>query len=270
MKPGLMILAALLLASCLDEKALVQKFAPKGDDEFARQFVELLRVGRYDEVNVMLDRTLAGASDRRKLEELHKIIDRGPPTGFELIGANTGFISAGTASKRDTTLTYQLQFRDTWVVVSIQIQTDATGPHVESASFQPVPDSLRVLNRFTLQNKSLIHYLFLAACILIPVFIIATIVVCVRSRVRRRWLWIIFILVAFGQFQLNWTTGEWGFRLISFLLLGAAFSRHSSYAPLMLSVGFPLGAVIFLLCQHRLRRKDEPPPLRAPPPLPSS
>jgi hypothetical protein len=41
--PFTLIAVGLLLAGCWSEKELIQKFAPKEDDEFARRFIELLR-----------------------------------------------------------------------------------------------------------------------------------------------------------------------------------------------------------------------------------
>jgi len=47
--------------------------------------------------------------------------------------------------------------------------------------------------------------------------------------------------------SLNWTTGNIDFQPISVLLLGAAYWRTSLFAPVILSVSLPLGAVIFML-----------------------
>lgn len=135
------------------------------------------------------------------------------------------------------------------------------GDHITAANFQPLPDSLQALNRFTFQNKSAIHYLFLVACILIPLFIMATIVVCFRSRVRRRWFWIIFIVFGITRFQLNWTTGQTAIQTTSISLLGGSFFRASCYAPIVFSFGIPAGAIIFLALCPWLLRKDEPPRL---------
>jgi hypothetical protein len=255
--------ALLMLSGCLNEKALIQKFAPKEDDEFARHFIDLIRQGRYEEANPMLDAAVAAKAGTTAFSQLHQVVDHGDPIAVELVGANIGFFKPwdGSNSKRQSNLTYQLQFQNAWALAAFVIETDPTGQHISGANFQPLTDSLQVLNRFTFQNKSAIHYLFFFACILIPLFIVAVIVLCFRSRVRRRWLWIIFILFGIMQFQLNWTTGQFVLRPISVMLLGASFFRASSYAPIVLSFGIPIGAMIFLVVRRRLRRKDEPPPV---------
>ncbi|PZR72411.1 MAG: hypothetical protein DLM52_12960 [Chthoniobacterales bacterium] len=267
MKRELLVGAALLLAGCLDQKSLVEKSAPKQDDEFARRFITLIRDGKSGEAQSMIDRRVVSIATPEELHKLHQILDKGEPAAVDLVGAQTGFFFGGTASKRDTNLTYQIKFPAAWVVADIQVQTNAAGRHVLNASCRPLPASLEVLNRFTFKGKAWIYYLFFAACLLVPLFIIAVLVLCIRSRVRRRWAWIIFILIGFTQFQLNWSTGEWSFRPASFLLLGGSGFRNGLYGPWIISFGLPAGAIIFMLLRHRLRRKGEPPPL--PPPLPA-
>jgi hypothetical protein len=259
-----------LLAGCLDQKAWIQKFAPKDDDELARRFINSIRTANYVAASAMLDHRIKAGPEQ--LNKLHAILDHGEPLNIELIAAHSQFFSAGTASKQSVQLTYQVQFRDAWTVAAVEIQQDAVGRRVVNARFDPMPDSLQALNRVTFQDKSIVHYVVFAFAIAIPLFIITTVVVCVRSRVRRRWLWIIFILLGFGQLQLNWTTGEWALRPLSFLLLGAAAFRAGFCGPWTISIAVPVGAIVFLIWRRRLRRKDEPPPLpqvptAAPPPI---
>ena len=257
---------ALFFAGCLDEKEMIRKFTPRDDDQFARQFVELIRQARYDEAAPMLEPAVAEKAGADGLTQLHRIVDHGDPIGVELIGVNTGFFKPwdNSGSSRQANLVYQIQFPDAWVVATIVVRSNAQGRQIVSAFFQPVRDNLQELNRFTLSNKSPRHYVFLAGVILVPLFIIFAVIVCIRSRVRRRWLWIPFILIGFGQVRLDWTTGQWDVQPLSFSLLGAGGMRASSYAALVLTVSIPLGAIVFLILRRRLRGKDEPPPLPDP------
>jgi hypothetical protein len=264
MKPFLPIaLAAFLLAGCFDEKQWIQKVAPKDDDEFARKFVDLVMSGQYTDADHMVDPAVTAKMGPVPWNQLRQVLNHGKPLNIELIGANIGFLRPwnSSESKREANLTYQIQFRDAWVVAALVVESSSGGKRVTNANLQPVPDSLRVLNRFTLQNKLPIQYAFLAACIGVPLFIVIALVICLFCRVRRRWLWVIFILFGFAQFQLNWTTGQMGFQPISILLLGASFFRASSYAPIVFSFGIPVGATLFLVLRRWLLRKDEPPPL---------
>jgi hypothetical protein len=268
MKRALLVISALFLVGCLNEKnerALIEKFAPREDDEFARRFVDLLREGRSDEAGSMLDPDVAAKAGVTGLNQLHQILDHGQPSAFELIGVNvTNFMPFnGSDARHRANLVYQLRFPDAWVVATVLVESKSRERHVVSVYVQPVSDSLQILNQFTLRNKSIVHYLVLAACILIPLLIVITTVLCVRTRVRRRWLWIIFILIGFVQVRFNWTTGAFDVQPLSFSLLGAGWFRASSYAPVVFTFAFPLGAIFFLICRSRLRRRGEPPPLTA-------
>ncbi|HZE13719.1 MAG TPA: hypothetical protein VE086_08180 [Chthoniobacterales bacterium] len=260
---GLVLMCGLLLNGCLDGKELIRKFAPKEDDEFARLFIERIRTARYEEAQPMLEPTVAQKAGADGLVRLHQIVDHGEPISVELIGANVGYLRPWdkSAASRQANLTYQLQFRDAWVVATMVVQNNDKGRQLVSAFFQPLPDSLEVLNRFTLKNKSIHHYLFFAAVICVPLFILFVLIVCIRSRVRFRWLWIVFIVLGFVQFRLNWTTGAWDVQPASINLFGASFMRGSSYAPWILTVSIPLGAALFLVLRSRLPRKDSPPPI---------
>jgi hypothetical protein len=255
-------LAVFALVGCVDQKAWIQKFAPKEDDQFARQFLDYVRHGRYDEAKGMLDAAVAVQAGPNGLNQLHGILDHGDPIAVELIGTNTSLFKPWNgAANRQSNLTYQLQFKDAWIVAAFIVESSGSDRRIKGVNLQPISDSLEVLNRFTLQNKSALQYAFLAACIAVPVFIIVTLIVCLFSRVRRRWLWIIFILFGIMRFQMNWTTGQTAFQLINISLFGAAFFRAGLYAPIVLSFSIPIGAILFLLLRRRLLRKDEPPDL---------
>lgn len=262
-RAALAIIAALLITSCVDQKTWIQKFAPKEDDQFARQFLELVRHAQYDEATKMLDAAVAAEAGANGLSQIHAILDHGNPIAIELIGVYTGFLKPATSApaKHQSSLTYQLQFSDAWVVAAFVVEGSGSDRHISGVNWQSLPNSLEVINRFTLQNKSLIHYAFLAACIAVPVFILVALIVCLFSRVRLRWLWVIFILFGITQFQLNWTTGQMGFQPISFLVLGASFFRSGLYGPIVFSFGIPVGAILFLALRRWLLRKDEPPSL---------
>lgn len=248
MKLPLAIVSSVLLVGCLDQKALVQRFVPKEDDDFARRFIDRIRDKQYAEAEAMLDESIR-AQASSKLWKLHVIVDHGQAVAFDTIASFVGFFKPWNGpAKRQVSLAYQIQFPDAWVVADIVVESSGQERRIKTANFQPISDSLQVLNAFTFKNKSIIHFLFFVACILIPIFMIVTIVLCVRSRVRRRWLWISFIVIGLVQFQLNWSTGAWTIQPISFSLLGAAYFRPGLYGPWTLKFAIPIGAIIFLTC----------------------
>jgi hypothetical protein len=259
------VLAAFVLTGCIDQKAWIQKFVPKDDDALARRFIESVRNKRYDEAKVMLAPEIRGGADN-DLQKMQAVVDHGAPQSSELIACFTNYSgSPAGKSTKQVDLTYQIHFTNAWTLVEVVVRPSNEGHFVAGAHFNALPTSLEFLNRFTVENKTPIHLVFLVACIAGPLFIIVTVVVCLFSRVRRRWLWIIFILFGLTQFQLNWTSGQTEFRPISFLLLGASFFRAGLYAPIVFSFGIPLGALVFLALRRWLLIKDDSSGAPAPP-----
>lgn len=260
-----------LINACVDQKATLQKFLPKDDDAFARRFIDLLRVSRYGEAESLLDTATRNQLKAGDLDRLHGIVDHGEPIAFETIGWNFVFFKPWNSSKttRTVNLTYQLQFPDAWVLAEVVLISAGEGTRVSGVHFQPLPDSLEILNRFTFNGKGALHYVFFAACILIPLFMLFTAAICMRSRVRRRWLWIIFILIGLVQFQFNWSTEALNVQPIAVSLLGAGYWRQGLYAPWILKFAIPIGAIVFWILRSRLRRQGDPPSLPTPPRPPS-
>jgi hypothetical protein len=101
-------------------------------------------------------------------------------------------------------------------------------------------------------GRSIWHYLFLLLTIVVPLFCIVSATVCLRSKVRRKWLWIMFILFGFVSFQLNWTTGQIVLEPLSLQFLGSSIA----YGPWMISFSLPLGGFLVLLLRKKLLPKE--------------
>jgi hypothetical protein len=254
----LLFYVGLLLAGC-NYNTLLQKIVPKGDDAFARRFLNAVRTGDYTAAEQMLVPSLRNAKSESGLRAINRVLARGEPVSVEVIGCNLFTNASSQGTTRTTNLSYQIRFPDAWAAGNVAVghQGDATA--IVDTHFQSIPNSLEILNRFTFAGKSAVHYLVLAVCIAVPLLILATLIICIRSRIRRKWLWIIFILLGFMQFQFDWASGHFSVQPISFLLFGASAFRSSPYAPWVLGFAVPIGAIIFLLFRRRLLLDDATP-----------
>jgi len=247
----LVAIAGLLLAGC-DQKALLQKFVPKDDDAFARRFLDAVRTGNYTTADQMLDSSLRGAQSENGLRELNRGLAHGEPVSVEIIGSNVFVNSSSQGTTRTTNLSYQIHFSDSWAVGNVAVGHPSGAMSVVDSHFHPIPDSLEVLNRFTFTGKSVVHYLVFATCIIVPLLILVALIMCLRSRLHRKWLWIIFILLGFIQFRFDWSSARFSVQPISFALFGASCFRAGPYAPWILGFAIPVGAISFLLLRPRL------------------
>jgi len=252
MKFFVFALASLLLTGCGDEKAMLQKFIPKDDDATARSFIKLVQTGEYGLAEQMLAPKVRGNQANDELVKIHELLDQGQPVEILTIGFNTTIFRTLSQETKKTNLVYQFQFRHTWVVGNVLLSRESDATYVLGAHFHPVRDSLEVLNRFTFDGKTPLHYTVLAFCFLIPAFILYALVVCIRSPVRRKWLWIIFIVLGLFEFRFDWTTGLYDFKPISLLLFGVGVVQSSPYAPWVFELALPIGALVFLMRRRKL------------------
>lgn len=137
---------------------------------------------------------------------------------------------------------------------------------ISNITVTPAERRPSTFNDFTLEGKGWLHYLVLSLLIGVPVLMIATAILCfVEKRVRYRWLWIPFILFGLWGFSFNWTTGAVAadlvrigpqgvyFNFISLHLLGAGFATAGYFQPWILTIGSPVGAIVYLV--RRRNRK---------------
>jgi hypothetical protein len=67
---------------------------------------------------------------------------------------------------------------------------------------------------------------------------------------KKKWLWLIFIVVGIGKLFVNWTTGQVFFTPLA-IQLPPAGANAQLYGPWLVYVSIPLGAIIFLIMRKR-------------------
>lgn len=80
------------------------------------------------------------------------------------------------------------QFTNAWVLAAVTIDTAGENKTLTGINVNPIPKSLGELNAFTLSGKSVTHYILLAITVAVPVFIVWVIVLCARTKIRKKWL----------------------------------------------------------------------------------
>ncbi len=121
---------------------------------------------------------------------------------------------------------------------------------------------------FTLEGRSLRHYVFFSLLIFLPIFTLSTAIACgLNKNVKRKWIWIIFILVGLWGANFNWATGEIGnefiqatsksvkFQFLQFHLFGAGIIKAGPFRPWIISIGIPVGAVLYWYWPARVARR---------------
>lgn len=183
------------------------------------------------------------------LKQIARFFPLEKPIEIKLLGSNTIKSSTGTAYR----LTFQYHYPNKWLGVDVALNK-ANGQLLTTGIYvQPLNESLETSNEFSWQGKSFKHYLMFGAAIALPLFVLYALVLCIRTPIpKRKWLWIIFVLIGIPSLSFNWTTGEFWLDPLRFLLFSAAYWRPSPAAAVIIQISLPIGAVIFLYKRKKL------------------
>lgn len=258
----LLLCGVLPLAGCSQQfgeqfrESLFYRVVPKDKVDLAKGYVAALQGGKIGIVEDDLDPNYFDSDIETTLGKMTAIIPKEKPRSVRFTNAN--FLTSGNQNFYGIELEYE--FSNTWIVANMVLETKAgsnktwiAGVHVV-----PLPQSLEETNAFRLKGKSPLHYVVLALAIFMPLFMLVTAIVAGFSPIPRwKWLWIIFILFGFGQFNLNWTTGATGLVPLSFEVLGAMYKQDGFTGPIIISFGIPVGAILFWIRRNKwLREKS--------------
>lgn len=250
------LLAALTFIALLgcNQEDLLQKFASQEEQAEAKSHIDRLRAGKFDEIEKVLDPSIRTPNIRDTLAKMSALIPNREPTSVKLVGFQT-FQSSDT---KTVNITFEYNFDDKWLLANVALQEQQGKKSVIGFNINPITDSLQNQNKFTLTGKGPIQYAILVAAITSILITLYSIIVCARTKFpKRKWLWILFILVGFGKVTVNWTTGEWAFAPISIQLFSAS-ATAMLYGPWTIGASLPLGAILFLFYKRpRLTRKVE-------------
>jgi hypothetical protein len=247
------ISALLILSGCGDPDSMIKKFTPPEDEAMATNYIALLRQKQFGPVEKDLDPSLKSVLTQDTLAKMAAAIPAQDPISVKVIGAQ----QVRNSDLYRINLSFEYQFPSKWVLINVATQKKDGVSTIIGFNIYPLTDSLENLNRFTLAGKNLLQYVTLAFAILIPIFSLYALVLCIRTKMKKRkWLWIIFIILGLGQFTVNWTTGEWHFVPLSFAFFGVA-AAAPMYMTWFISISLPLGAIIFLIRRRKIIASNE-------------
>jgi len=249
------IVSCAFLVGC-DQATLMKKWTPPEAESIARGYVDLLREGKFDQLERDLDPSIADSNVRDTFTKMAELFPAENPESVKVVGAH--IFHAPEYSTTDITLEYQ--FPSKWLLASVVTRRKGDASTVIGFHVNPISDSLENLNKFTLVRKSAAQYLILTLAVGCLLFSLYVLVLCIRTKnFKTKWLWILFILVGVGKVAVNWGTGQWTFQVIAIQI--PCFSMvHPLYGPWTVAAHLPLGAIAFLHRRWKIKIIDEPLP----------
>ena len=235
------------------------KYLSQEELDFANHYVEWLGGASISRAEEYIDPSIKQAYDTSK-EPILKAFRAVKDFDRTMIGCQV----YNNGSSRTVNISYQWSSHDAWFVGNLNWNTIGTSRWVKGFQITPLPAPLEKLNAFDPLSKGPVQWLFLTFAILVLGTIVTAAVLCLREKgLKRKWLWMIWLLLGMPKFTINWSTGqigglfstaEGGFQVIpGFQLLGVGFVRGSDYAPWILIASVPLGALVYLFTRKSRR-----------------
>lgn len=247
----LLVMLALALAHAswsarADNRAQFHALVSAEEIALADQCFEALRKHDLAAVEAKLDPSLRNAATMATLEKMASLVPPQDPVSSDIF---QGTVTT-TNGVRSTRLTFQYLFPEAWLVADFTEEEADNGLLIRDFTVRLMNRSLWELNAISpkaLTFKPTATLLVAGAAVVVPTFILITAVVCLLTpiRWRRKWLWLLFVLIGVTELSVDWMTGETSFHLLNFVLLGGSVLKGGAYGGWVFSMSLPLGAMIF-------------------------
>lgn len=240
------VLSLCIMSSCSMQQT-TEKFINREIDSFSRGFIQNILTGDTSAVR-KLDTRLINDSALSILNVLHRTLADKKLNQIRALGAQDRWLRSTKANDNYDiySVIYEYEFEDAFILFTIVINKQSKPYTIVSFNANASKESFSKRAEFTFKNKTLKHYIVFAWIIAIPLFIIITVISVIKTPIRRKWAWILLVILLNVGVNFNWTTGLFQWRNIEVILLLATDIAYGSiYAPWDFTVAFPLGAVIF-------------------------
>jgi hypothetical protein len=236
-----------------DYESEVEKLiAPMEEAQFVKKYFAHVQARDLEAVKIALDPKVVDATFPQKFDEMADIFPSETPKSIKFIGASTRIYDGILTTK----ISSEYEFSGRWVFASAFLQKKGSSFVLIGFDVQSSNESLKNRTQFEFWGQDVKHYVVLSIAMILLLLNIYALALCINTEMpKRKWLWIIFILVGFGTVEFNWLDGSlyyFGsydgqkFNIISFKFPVVGFSQVL-YQSLVITMTVPVGAIVFLL-----------------------
>jgi hypothetical protein len=235
------IVLVLLAASC-SYQDMADKLIPKEESQFARNYLQKLQSKDFDYVRRYVDKSIASEVTDQKLTEISAYFPSGSLISTEIIGSQVNVLN----SQWQGNFTFEYQFSDGWSLANVVLKKSNETLSVVGFNVYRTAASQKEINKFSLNGKSAVQFMVLAMAAVSAIFVLVTAYFCIRTPMpKRKWLWLLFVLVGIGSISVNWTTGQYWIQPLYVMLFLSPANSAGPFAPWIISTSLPIGAIIF-------------------------
>ena len=226
----------------------MDKLVPQEEAKMAEDYLTKLRQRDFEYVKSKLSNELKPQVTDALLVQMSDYFRDGELISTEIIGSQVHIFNGEWQGN----FSFEYHFSEGWNLANAAFRKVGHNYEVIGLNVYQTKMSQKEFHAFSLSNKSLLHYMILIMAIFVPLFILVSTYFCVRTPIpKRKWLWVIFILLGVSAIHINWTTGQYAIQVLSLHLLGASATAASPHAAWMISASIPLGAILFWIKRKR-------------------
>lgn len=231
----------LLFVGC-NARGLVDRFEPHPASDVARSFIDTLRQQDFDKAKAGMAPALLGyAKLDATMRQIADVLAAKPIRSVKMVGVQSSWEGAETIYN----LVYEYEFDPGWALVVVHLRAQGEHVLVDGFHLQPLERSLEDANAFTFAHAGAKHLLMVFLMVLSMATSLRAFVLCLRSPIRRRWLWALISLAGLITLKFDWINGNFDFQLLSVQLPVISWFQQP-YGPAIFGVSLPLGALWFL------------------------
>lgn len=235
---------------------IMEDKVPKEVNEYCKTFLDKLVTGNIDYCFNQMDSQFQDDDTRKFFVDSYRNLKDKELIKSAIIDSRYTIVY-GENAVTNYELSYEYKYDNLWVYYTFRLQKKDDQLSLYGFKITPVGNSLRQLHEFSFKNKGFKHYFFFLMLLVVPLFILISIGFSIKTPLKQKWLWIIFMLLGFISFKLNWTDGQLAIQPISFKILGAGFSKTGIVAPWIFSFAIPFGAILFWFKRAKVRRQTQ-------------
>jgi hypothetical protein len=227
-------------------------------DQFVNSFLVNIINGNVNESYELLDPRKQNPEAKKGLADLSYMLNKQKIDSNRVLFVKNGIMYFNGEKTYYHTISYEYTINKNYYLLETIVEESNNKYHMNKFILTPIPFKAEYLNQFSLYNKSIIHYIYFFFMITIPLFILVTLVFMLRTKMNKKWLWFLAIIITLVKISMNWETGQMDFQIFAIQILGTGFTKFPIYNPWQMYISLPIGAIIFWINKFKSVKTEQP------------
>lgn len=251
--PALLLVILLFMSVSCNFQQATQKLVHKDKDKFARQFIDGIITGDTS-IPGMIVPAMLNDNTVQTLTTINRAIGKAHYKNIKVVGWQD---KRTRETGRVYTISYEYEFQQAFALFSVALVKQGESYMIAGFNADMSRESYSKKLEFTFSGKGVVHYLVLCLALAIPVFVIATLFVLFNTPIRRKWLWIVAVVLCNFGATFYWTTGAFIWDGMKFIILGLNINIGTVSEGWKFTVALPVGAILFWLKRRKIKREEQ-------------